>query len=747
MESDGETSGDELIPDMDVKAPVGYYADEETVSSPDQTSLLQQLQTTKGKYKRVKRASFALLSFSAVLLVFILFFAFVAYTGSGILSDSENNPYLEDGNRTLSWMKPEIDPCEDFAGYAVGAWTDSVTLPKGAKQISLTFGTAQDNMREKLQSIVAARWPYLRPFYDSCLATPSSLPSATARMAPIAHWVMKISSAVDTGQLFIVIARMRWDSGLDVAFPFTTGPTINPKNSSRYLLSVEQRGFLLPAKAYYNEVDTITFYRGWIQQMFAQVGLPLDTTQANNMIAMETLLSGNTLDMEQQYDPYVTYNPIDRTALNLMVGGQVYGYFTALNLTNLPTTLDDVYYFTRLSSIMTDNNLETIKNLVLLHLFYQTFPYIDDQTRLVKTGLAAYIQGVNPSTKQQYCVDLTVSNLGMLVSHYYIVQYFDEANRNATADMFAALVVRYKTFISSWTWMDSATKAKALEKYDKLVLLLEHPVEWTNYDKLLASLQLPPFSSTLLLNNVLKLSLAYERKTAASIKLPVDLQVWSMDPVDINAYYNPAKNQVVVPAAMMEYPFFSATTLPYASRLAMLCAVLAHELWHLIDKSGAEYNANGILEDWQSTATRAGFETRVDCVAAQFSALTVDASHWLNGQLVAGEAMADLNGLTQVYEMLIQHLELTDASSDLEEKLVKDAYNNLTPQKVFFIKFAQLWAAKSSPGYDLALSRSDPHPPNKDRLLGTLRNMDGFANTFNCPVGSTYSLATKCSMR
>jgi predicted metalloendopeptidase len=109
--------------------------------------------------------------------------------------------------------------------------------------------------------------------------------------------------------------------------------------------------------------------------------------------------------------------------------------------------------------------------------------------------------------------------------------------------------------------------------------------------------------------------------------------------------------------------------------------------------------------------------------------------------------MADLNGLTQSYEILTAFVDMTDATTDLEDKLVRDAYDNLSPQQVFFIKFAQLEASKSSLAYELALSRSDPHPPSRDRLLGTLKNMPGFAEAFDCPVGSTMNPANKCSMR
>ena len=744
----------EHVPDLNLDDPAIF-------AKHTPTSLVMQLVWAKGKYKRAKKASFVLLSFSALLLVLILFFAYVAYTGGGLLSGAEDNPYLSDGNQTVSWMNTEIDPCDNFPGYAVQGWVDGITLAKGAKQESLTFGTARKAMRVKLDTIVNADWPYLRPFHDSCMASPSSLASPTMRMSSLSTWVMKLSATVETTQLIIIMAQLRWNVGIDLAFPFAVNPTVDPKNSSRYLVGVQQNGFLLPAKAYYTEEATVNFYRGWIQQMFAQVGITLDNTKINDMIAFESGLAANSMDMEDQFDPYMTYNPIDRTPLNLMLGGVLYSYFTALNLTNLPTTLDDLPYFQQIMPFFSDQAMGTIRNLMLLRLFYRTFPYIDDQSRALKNSLTIQIQGMEAVTKQEYCVDLTVKYLGMLVSHYYVVQYFDESNRNSTAEMMSAMIVRYKTFISSWTWMDSATKAKAIEKYDKLTILLAYPSQWPNFDKLLTGLQLSPLSSTSVLSNVLKLSLAYDRFQMAGLRTPVDLLQWDrtgmklpvgfgeweMDPIEVNAYYDPTRNQVVVPSGIMGVPFFSSETLPYTARLAKLGAVIGHEYWHVIDKSGSEYDSSGNLLNWQTDSARAGFALRVNCFAAQFSAMTVDNSHKLNGELVVGEAMADFNGLLQAYETLTDFIDKGDTASDLEDKLVRDAYNNLTPQQVFFVKFAQLWTAVTNPAYELALSRTDPHPPARDRLIGTLRNMQGFAEAFDCPVGSSMNPETKCSMR
>ena len=39
---------------------------------------------------------------------------------------------------------------------------------------------------------------------------------------------------------------------------------------------------------------------------------------------------------------------------------------------------------------------------------------------------------------------------------------------------------------------------------------------------------------------------------------PVDRNEWGMTPQTVNAYYNPTKNEIVFPAAILRPPFFTA---------------------------------------------------------------------------------------------------------------------------------------------------------------------------------------------
>lgn len=52
--------------------------------------------------------------------------------------------------------------------------------------------------------------------------------------------------------------------------------------------------------------------------------------------------------------------------------------------------------------------------------------------------------------------------------------------------------------------------------------------------------------------------------------------------------------------------------------------------------------------------------------------------------------------------------------------------------QLFFISFARAWAQNIKPEAAIARIRTDPHPPNRYRVDGTVYNVPEFAKAFKC---------------
>jgi endothelin-converting enzyme/putative endopeptidase len=83
-------------------------------------------------------------------------------------------------------------------------------------------------------------------------------------------------------------------------------------------------------------------------------------------------------------------------------------------------------------------------------------------------------------------------------------------------------------------------------------------------------------------------------KRYRQVDKPVDKTEWYMSPQTVNAYYNPAYNEIVFPAAILQAP--SIIIKQMAVNYGGIGAVIGHEISHGFDDSGARYNADGNLD-------------------------------------------------------------------------------------------------------------------------------------------------------
>ena len=136
------------------------------------------------------------------------------------------------------------------------------------------------------------------------------------------------------------------------------------------------------------------------------------------------------------------------------------------------------------------------------------------------------------------------------------------------------------------------------------------------------------------------------QRELGKIGKPLDRDEWFMTPQTINAYYNPGFNEIVFPAAILQYPFFDETR-DAAANYGAIGAVIGHEIGHGFDDQGSQYDGDGRLTDWWTADDKAAFEERTKSLIAQYDALAPAQlpEHHVNGALTIGENIGDLGGL------------------------------------------------------------------------------------------------------
>jgi len=200
-----------------------------------------------------------------------------------------------------------------------------------------------------------------------------------------------------------------------------------------------------------------------------------------------------------------------------------------------------------------------------------------------------------------------------------------------------------------------------------------------------------------------------------------------MSPPTVNAYYNAQFNEIVFPAGILQPPFYDPKA-DDAFNYGGIGAVIGHEMTHGFDDNGARFDANGNLVMWWTPDDYKKFTERTNCVVKQFDSFEVEPGLHEKGQLVVGESVADLGGLTVAYAAYQKSLEGKPRPQDI---------NGFTPEQRFFLGWAQVWAQNIRPEAARVRVQTDPHPLGKFRVNGPLSNMPQFAAAYGCKAGDS----------
>ena len=242
--------------------------------------------------------------------------------------------------------------------------------------------------------------------------------------------------------------------------------------------------------------------------------------------------------------------------------------------------------------------------------------------------------------------------------------------------------------------MSDATKKEAEVKLAAITNKIGYPDKWRDY----SSLNIVQGD---LLGNFLRANEFESKRQVNKISKPVDRGEWQMTPPTVNAYYDPAKNEIVFPAGILQPPFFDKK-MDDGVNFGAIGLVIGHELTHGFDDEGRQFDPQGNLRDWWTKEDGAEFEKRASCIANEYSNFVSVDDLKLNGRLTLGENTAD-NGGARIALMALNHLIAEDNTGKAAEKI--DGY---TPQQRYFLGFGRAWCSKMRPEYSRMLVHRGP---------------------------------------
>jgi len=503
----------------------------------------------------------------------------------------------------------------------------------------------------------------------------------------------------------------------------------DPGDPERYVPFVVQAGLSLPDESYYRLdgfADTRAAFRAHLERILDLAGVAEAAATADRVVALEHEIAAQHWDNVESRDAVKTYNLRTWAGLQELAGVDLTPWRDAVAPAN-PDAFAEVVVFQPsfvegLGALLVEERLEDWKAWLRAKVVHGLAPYLTDA--IVEENFSFYgteLSGV-PSLRERWKrgVSVVEGALGDAVGKVYVERHFPPSAKAAMDELIENLLEAYRQSIATLEWMGPETRERALAKLDTFTPKIGHPQTWRDYSAV-------TIESDDLVGNVIRASVFEHDRTIGKVGKPIDRDEWFMPPQMVNAYYNPLMNEIVFPAAILQYPFFDAGR-DAAANYGGIGGVIGHEIGHGFDDQGSRYDAQGKLQDWWTDEDRAAFEERTKSLIAQYDALVpegLSAEHHVNGALTIGENIGDLGGLgiaLKAYELSLGGAEAP----------VIDGYTGV---QRLFLSWAQVWQQKSRDAETIRLLTIDPHSPNEFRCNQIARNVDAFYTAFGVTEG------------
>ncbi|MDZ4836230.1 MAG: M13 family metallopeptidase [Candidatus Melainabacteria bacterium] len=625
-------------------------------------------------------------------------------------------------------MDSTVKPVADFFQYANGTWLKKTPIPNeydkwgvlniiNDKNVTLLKGILEKSSTDKTAE-VGSNTKKVGDFYFAGMDTQKI---EKDDLTPLSDELKGIDEVKDLEGLRAQTAHLH-AYGVGALFNLSSGQDF--KDSTRVIGQLNQGGLGLPDRDYYFNTDEHSKklrdqYVVHVGKMLELLGeKPADASaKAKRILEIETSLAEGSMKNTDMRDPDKVYHKMNLSEMETMTPHFSWKqYLKDIGYNDIgDVNVGQPEFFKTMNTQLEKVSIDDWKTYLKWHLINKSAPYLS--ARFVDQDFNFYGKTLTGKKENlprwKRIVSATDKAMGEAVGQEYVEVTFTPDAKKRALDLVKKIKEVLREDLAQLDWMSEQTRKNAVEKLDDLGLKIGYPDKWRDYSKLAVS-------RDSFVKNVQAADQFDFKRQLDKIGKPVDKDEWLMTPQTVNAYYWAEQNEIVFPAGILQPPIFDPAA-DDATNLGAMGMVIGHELTHGFDDQGSKFDGKGNLKDWWTSEDQKRFKERVALIEKQYESYKVIDDVRFKGKLVAGEAAADLGGLTIAYKTLQKIL------GDAPRK--KDV-NGFTPEQRFFISFAQAWATNVRPEKERLMAATDPHPTPRYRVLGTLANMEAFEKTF-----------------
>lgn len=625
-----------------------------------------------------------------------------------------------------------VRPQDDFYRYIAGTWLKNTEIPAD-KPLYGSFTMLRDRSEQQVHDIITESaaagdseiGKKLGDLYASFMNEERVNQLGVAPIAAELKLIETIRSVDDAAKLLGQFERAGI-SGL-----FGMGLEIDMKNPQRYIAMLFQGGLGLPDEAYYRDpqhAEILDAYGPHIAQMFHLAGWTNADAEAaaSRVVAWETKLAKHHLDVVAARNWDANYHLMTFDELQALTPTFDWSLYLA-GFHQTRALMEEVVVFMpdfhrAWTELFNNDQLDNLKAWLSWQVISSMASFLSDDLVAESFEFNGRLQSGTEELRARWkrAVSLIEGSLGEAIGEVYVQRYFPESSKLEMEELVQNLLKAYEVSITNLDWMSDTTKAKALEKLSKFTPKIGYPKKFKDY----SNLHISPDD---LVGNIRSVNAWVVDDHCAKLGKPIDRDEWHMTPQTVNAYYSPTSNEIVFPAAILQWPFYSPKS-DMATNYGGIGAVIGHEIGHGFDDKGSTFNGDGALEQWWTPEDRAKFEERTKALIAQYDALSpqqLGDEHHVNGAFTIGENIGDLGGAHIAYKAY------KVALGDREDEVI----DGLTGDQRFFMSYGQIWRTKARDEIMIQRLATDPHSPPEFRCNQILKNTDEFYEAFDVKPG------------
>ena len=635
-------------------------------------------------------------------------------------------------------LNTSMDPCEDFYEFSCGGWANATEIPSWQSGWAKQWDGVTTHVENLAIDLLKKDDGPAGKFYRSCMDT-DTIQALGAK--PLKPWLEAVDKIVDHDTLMQALVQY----GIaDINVFFSWWVDADSVDSGIYSFFIAQGGTAMPDQSYYT-TDSAEMaghraaYKKLIKELMVLSGLSDEdaAADADNVMDLETALAKAMTPRDQQRDEHgkrTTLVELQSMAPSIDwplffagigaprvgVAGPNSGGF--LNVKNAG-------WIKKLDVILSTIGMDKIRSYMRWQAVYNYAPFLDFhfEHKLLAYNNEVYGISVLPP-RWRKCFFSTSGAMAMRISKLFDDNAFPEESRKGAQEMLREVRDQFNKSLSTMPWMDDVTRDRAQGKLAHMFLEVGRPTTWPEA-AFETFVEFGGIREGAYFDNCVATNAWLVKSTVGRTNTKVERRRWgsSTSATDVNAFYSRKVNGVFIPAGILQDPFFSETQAK-ARNYGSVGAICGHEMTHGFDDVGREYDKNGMRNDWWTSEVVENYKVRAQCISDLMSSYEFWGGH-VNGKLVLGESIADSGGLKFSWDAFV-----ASQKPELKDK------------QTFFLALGQTWCSKERRKGARASLLTDPHPPNKFRVIGALSQFEPFAEAFSCPVGSPMNPEKKCSL-